>query len=67
MTLPNNATAIRENIVDNFSCDGRIYGYYADIDNECQIFHVCLPQDRGSIRWSFICPAETVFNQVKKN
>ncbi|KAK0166201.1 hypothetical protein PV328_004642 [Microctonus aethiopoides] len=63
LTLPNNATAIRDNIIDNFSCENRIYGYYADIDNECQIFHVCLPQNRGSIRWSFICPAETVFNQ----
>ncbi|XP_043279247.1 uncharacterized protein [Venturia canescens] len=63
LELPNNATSIRENIVDTFSCEGRIYGYYADIENECQIFHVCMPQARGSSRWSFICPAETVFNQ----
>nr|QGT33394.1 cuticular protein 1-N [Microplitis mediator] len=63
LLLPNNATAIRENIVDTFSCENRIYGYYADIDNECQVFHVCMPQNRGSRRWSFICPAETVFNQ----
>lgn len=64
MLLPDNATLIRENIVDTFSCKDRIYGYYADMENECQIFHVCMPQTRGSIRWSFICPAETVFNQV---
>jgi len=64
LLLPDNATLIRENIVDTFSCQDRIYGYYADMENECQIFHVCMPQTRTAIRWSFICPAETVFNQV---
>ncbi|XP_034180086.1 uncharacterized protein LOC117604293 [Osmia lignaria lignaria] len=64
LELPANATMIRENIVDNFSCQGRIYGYYADMDNDCQIFHVCMPQARSATRWSFICPAETVFNQA---
>ncbi|XP_068983477.1 uncharacterized protein [Bombus flavifrons] len=64
LELPDNATLIRDNIVDNFSCQDRIYGYYADMDNDCQVFHVCMPQARGSIRWSFICPAETVFNQA---
>ncbi|KYQ53061.1 hypothetical protein ALC60_07789 [Trachymyrmex zeteki] len=64
LLLPDNATLIRENIVDTFSCNDRIYGYYADMENECQVFHVCMPQTRGSIRWSFICPAETVFNQA---
>ncbi|CAD1478074.1 unnamed protein product [Heterotrigona itama] len=64
LELPDNATLIRENIVDNFSCQDRIYGYYADMENDCQIFHVCLPQARGASRWSFICPAETVFNQA---
>ncbi|XP_011643637.1 uncharacterized protein LOC105431255 isoform X2 [Pogonomyrmex barbatus] len=64
LLLPDNATLIRDNIVDTFSCQNRIYGYYADMENECQVFHVCMPQTRGSIRWSFICPAETVFNQA---
>ncbi|KAH0946748.1 hypothetical protein HN011_006475 [Eciton burchellii] len=64
LLLPDNATLIRENIVDTFSCQDRIYGYYADMENECQIFHVCMPQTRTAIRWSFICPAETVFNQA---
>ncbi|XP_033229663.1 U-scoloptoxin(01)-Er1a-like [Belonocnema kinseyi] len=64
LILPDNATAIRENIVDNFTCKERIYGYYADMENDCQIFHVCLPQARGAMKWSFICPAETVFNQA---
>ncbi|XP_045477678.1 uncharacterized protein LOC123682901 [Harmonia axyridis] len=68
MTLPSNATSIRTDISDSFQCDGRDYGYYADVDNDCQIFHVCLPitysdGHNQTFRWSFICPEETVFNQ----
>ncbi|XP_023949106.1 uncharacterized protein LOC112053786 [Bicyclus anynana] len=68
LNLPANATSIRENITDTFSCDNRTYGYYADVDNECQIFHVCLPTETPSGRnitykFSFICPKETLFNQ----
>lgn len=69
LTLPSNATSIRSDISDTFSCEGRIYGYYADVDNDCQIFHVCLPVTypdgrEQQFRWSFICPEETTFNQV---
>ncbi|XP_030756828.1 U-scoloptoxin(01)-Cw1a-like [Sitophilus oryzae] len=68
LTLPSNATSIRSEISDSFSCEGRDYGYYADVENDCQLFHVCLPmryQDGRSqmFRWSFICPEETIFNQ----
>ncbi|XP_017480573.1 PREDICTED: fibrous sheath CABYR-binding protein [Rhagoletis zephyria] len=68
LTLPSNATSIRADITDNFSCDDKVYGYYADVENECQIFHVCLPVTyadgkENTFRWSFICPEETVFSQ----
>lgn len=68
LNLPANASSIRENITDTFSCENRTYGYYADVDNDCQVFHVCLPSQTPSgrnitYRWSFICPNETVFNQ----
>ncbi|KAF5304843.1 hypothetical protein FQR65_LT07860 [Abscondita terminalis] len=68
LTLPSNATSIRSEISDSFSCEGRSYGYYADTDNDCQIFHVCMPfvysdSRRQTFKWSFICPDETVFNQ----
>jgi Chitin binding Peritrophin-A domain. len=67
--LPSNATSIRSDIADTFSCESRIYGYYADVDNDCQLFHVCLPVQfangkEQTFKWSFICPEETVFNQV---
>ncbi|CAG0918314.1 unnamed protein product [Notodromas monacha] len=66
--LPSNSTSIRANIVDTFSCDGKIYGYYADPDNECQIFHICMPDvfpdgREETRRWSFVCPEETIFDQ----
>nr|XP_022909813.1 uncharacterized protein LOC111420944 [Onthophagus taurus] len=68
LTLPSNATSIRSDISDSFSCEGRDYGYYADVENDCQLFHVCLPVTyangrQQTFRWSFICPDETVFNQ----
>lgn len=71
LNLPSNATSIRADITDRFNCDGRLYGYYADIENDCQIFHVCLPVTfpdgkENVFRWSFICPENTLFSQVKK-
>ena len=47
----------------NFSCEGRAYGYYADPATNCQVFHICLGD--GDIKWSFLCPNQTIFNQVK--
>ncbi|XP_066981897.1 serine-rich adhesin for platelets-like [Macrobrachium rosenbergii] len=70
--LIENATSIRQNIVDTFTCEGRVYGYYADQDNECQIFHICLPMqqlfpdmycEEDIFHFSFICPQYTIFNQ----
>lgn len=74
LELPSNYTVIREHVTDNFSCQGRKYGYYADVENECQVFHICLPVDYGTSRrgsrqlvrkWSFICPETTQFDQVR--
>ncbi|EDV39642.2 uncharacterized protein Dana_GF10129 [Drosophila ananassae] len=68
LTLPSNATSIRADITDNFSCANKSYGYYADVENDCQIFHVCLPVTyadgrENTFRWSFICPEDTIFSQ----
>ncbi|GAB0099873.1 hypothetical protein DMENIID0001_157640 [Sergentomyia squamirostris] len=66
--LPSNATSIRADISEGFSCENRAYGYYADVANECQIFHVCLPvmfekRNARTYHWSFICPEDTLFSQ----
>lgn len=71
LTLPSNATSIRADITDSFSCANKTYGYYADVENDCQIFHVCLPVTyadgkENTFRWSFICPEETIFSQVSR-
>ncbi|XP_045139019.1 uncharacterized protein LOC123520626 isoform X2 [Portunus trituberculatus] len=67
-----NASSIRRNIVDTFDCNGRVYGYYADQDNDCQIFHICVPMQQlfpdlydfeDIFHFSFICPGYTIFSQ----
>ena len=51
----------------SFSCSGLIFGgYYADPEQECQAYHVCLrdPLDQESLYpVSFLCPNGTIFNQ----
>lgn len=38
MRLPSDSELIRSNIVDsNFDCEEHGPGYYADVDNECQV------------------------------
>ncbi|XP_071552285.1 U-scoloptoxin(01)-Cw1a-like [Panulirus ornatus] len=52
-----------------FSCNGRAYGYYADVSTDCQVFHVCLPitDDEGEVaetaHFSFFCGNQTTFSQ----
>lgn len=45
--------------ITQFRCENRAYGYYADVEANCQVFHVC----SNGIKWSFLCPNQTVFNQ----
>lgn len=55
--------------LQNFDCTGRAYGYYADTDANCQVFHVCLPitDEAGEVaetaHYSFMCNNETIFDQ----
>ncbi|XP_068242201.1 uncharacterized protein [Palaemon carinicauda] len=52
-----------------FDCAGRPYGYYADVANGCQVFHICLPipNEAGEVvdmaQYSFFCGNQTVFSQ----
>ena len=49
-------------LASNFSCSGRVFGgYYADLEQRCQVYHVCL----HSTEVAFLCPNGTIFNQVK--
>lgn len=68
--LPDGAGLILGQIKEGFTCEGKIYGYYADVSNECKIFHVCVPvlDNQGQatqppLIFSFFCNNGTIFNQ----
>lgn len=47
--------------VTGFSCSDKPYipGIYADVEANCEVFHVCTPE----YRYSFACGEGTAFNQ----
>ncbi|XP_045595618.1 U-scoloptoxin(01)-Cw1a isoform X2 [Procambarus clarkii] len=67
--LPANVELLKSQIITSFNCLGRPYGYYADVANDCAIFHVCYPvnDEIGNIveeaQFSFICGNQTIFSQ----
>merc|ERR1712002_1273232 len=66
--LSSGAFEIYGNIQSQFSCEGRIYGYYANEELNCQIFHVCEPVvypdgRQETIQYNFFCGNQTVFDQ----
>ena len=39
-------------------------GYYADVEAECQAFHICAGDGEGGLtKFSFLCPNGTLFQQ----
>ncbi|XP_076328783.1 uncharacterized protein LOC143234970 [Tachypleus tridentatus] len=65
--LPDGVALLISAVKTTFVCSND--GYYADVDNNCQIFHVCLtdkyPDGKEKLKhWSFICGNQTVFNQL---
>jgi|ERR1712168_960148 len=56
------------NVDSSFSCEGRIYGFYANEELNCQIFHVCEPLEypdgrTETVQYNFFCPNQTQFDQ----
>ncbi|XP_034234061.1 vegetative cell wall protein gp1-like [Thrips palmi] len=43
----------------SFSCVGRHNGYYADVETDCQVYHMCLDRQQ----FSYQCPNTTRFQQ----
>lgn len=69
-SLPDGSEFIVGQVRSTFTCQNRIYGYYADQDNNCQIFHICNPVilADGTLQtqmYSFFCGNQTVFDQSK--
>jgi hypothetical protein len=47
---------------------GKSYGYYADVSNNCQIYHVCQPSTTAKgepviYQFTQFCPNQTRFDQ----
>ena len=69
--LPAGAESIlrQRSFSQNFDCSGRKYGYYADVENNCELFHICLPvtDEQGEeiemAHFSFMCGNQTIFDQ----
>ncbi|XP_015927200.1 uncharacterized protein [Parasteatoda tepidariorum] len=64
--LPDGAELLIGSVRTSFLCSTD--GYYADVDNNCQIFHVCHttvdPDGQAQMQqWSFLCGNQTVFDQ----
>ncbi|XP_071551592.1 uncharacterized protein [Panulirus ornatus] len=59
--LPTDMPAMLEVPNDvQFSCADRLPGYYADVEYDCQVYHVCWIDHPMA---NFLCPNGTVFNQ----
>ncbi|XP_071528838.1 uncharacterized protein [Panulirus ornatus] len=68
LNLPSGASELLGSISTSFTCVDRPYGYYADQDNFCRVFHVCNPAlfSDGAVQtyqYSFMCGEGTVFDQ----
>ncbi|CAN7938597.1 unnamed protein product [Ixodes hexagonus] len=66
--LPDGADLIVGSIKTSFNCPAK-NGYFADVDNNCQVFHVCNvvthPDGNTEVQqYSFFCGNQTVFNQL---
>jgi len=54
-----------------FSCYGRPFGQYADVQKECRVFHLCYPYFNSTTdellyqRISFLCDNDSVFDQKR--
>merc|ERR1711872_680706 len=68
LNLPSGASVLLGSISSQFSCLGLPYGYYADEDNSCRVFHVCNPLSNANegvetYQYSFMCGEGTQFDQ----
>ncbi|XP_064487303.1 U-scoloptoxin(01)-Cw1a-like [Ornithodoros turicata] len=66
--LPDGVEFIVGSVKTSFQCPAR-NGYFADVDNNCLLFHVCNvathPDGNTEVQqYSFFCGNQTVFNQA---
>ncbi|XP_064095591.1 uncharacterized protein LOC135207681, partial [Macrobrachium nipponense] len=54
-----------------FSCDGKEFGYYSDVESNCQQYHVCNPVNFGNghvkyYKYSFSCSDAMRWDPIKR-
>merc|ERR1712002_218148 len=68
LNLPSGATRLLGDISTSFTCVDQPYGYYADQQNNCRVFHICYPalfsdEHVETYQYSFMCGEGTRFDQ----
>lgn len=58
-------TSLFDSLIKTRMCDlNPLQGYYADPEADCQLYHVCSDSGDGIfVKFDFLCPNGTVFNQ----
>jgi len=57
-----NQSVIYNTKITSFQCSGQQWpGYYADMEANCQVFHICQADGRQD---AFLCPNGTIFSQM---
>ncbi|KAK9890984.1 hypothetical protein WA026_013322 [Henosepilachna vigintioctopunctata] len=60
LLLRNKRDVELDNITFSFDCSKRAIGFYADVEYNCQFFHMC---DQNGRRVPHMCANDTTFNQ----
>ena len=47
----------------DFVCPQQVPGYYADQEGDCQLYHICAGAEGALIKYDFLCPNGTLFDQ----
>ncbi|XP_003747791.1 uncharacterized protein LOC100903811 [Galendromus occidentalis] len=68
LSLPDGAELLIGNLYTSFRCPNQ-YGYFADAEMDCKVFHVCNPVAHPNglqevQQFSFLCGNQTIFDQL---
>lgn len=60
-----------DEVLSTFSCFGRSFGQYADVSQDCRVFHLCYPYFNETSdellyqRITFLCDNDSIFDQKR--
>ncbi|XP_013783693.1 uncharacterized protein LOC106467860 [Limulus polyphemus] len=67
--LSDNTNLVLSPVGTQFSCVNKTYGYYADMEAACKVYHICNPYvtqygQEQAVQYSFYCREERIFSQA---